>query len=557
MTGMIWPARQMQTQSVSEVSEKPNLQVEAPHCCSLLHSCPSPGQGSAGQDSNGQLTSVLWHVCLMVTSRFWTEAVCNILEVYQPGLVRAVGAARFTEVLDGSSLQHPGSGKRRLRMATEKASQMLVSPHDNAEHSLVAMFHPEGKSCPGAVQVFKLLSTPGTKPLVTKSFFKAAEVTLRWSPSGRWLLVLVHSAATTGEEADAFMCGRGGHNVYLLDTDSRDDRAQNTSPITTVSIDEMVYDLRWRPGSGVEEFAMLHGSMPAEISLVSTSEGLPRKRLARGPRQRLVWDTFGVSLAATTVGTGAKGALAPDVDIIDCEFGVVRRTVSMASHPGTGMTSVVCLSFSPTGRDLLLASSCTAGVDILATVGYDGSGFEKWTFDNIIGCGWRPQQAGQPPLAARGWAESAVSRRQKVSADVGLRQQVDLHDDKAVLKRIRAIQKKLREIAKLKSSARQELDRLQLRKLEDEQRLSVELMGLEAWYAPTARAKEEELRGAPLYIFDIDIQGVTLHLCYFGQDDVLDLAETFCQERGLSPSIVQPLAAEMTRNLQDAGISQG
>eukprot|EP00747_Dinoflagellata_sp_TGD_P136552 gnl/TRDRNA2_/TRDRNA2_175573_c0_seq1.p1 gnl/TRDRNA2_/TRDRNA2_175573_c0~~gnl/TRDRNA2_/TRDRNA2_175573_c0_seq1.p1 ORF type:complete len:662 (-),score=127.27 gnl/TRDRNA2_/TRDRNA2_175573_c0_seq1:209-2194(-) len=118
---------------------------------------------------------------------------------------------------------------------------------------------------------------------------------------------------------------------------------------------------------------------------------------------------------------------------------------------------------------------------------------------------------------------------------------VDLKDRDAVLKRVRALQKKLREIENLKSL--EGLDQLQREKLRTEESVRSECAALEA------QLRELDLP-PPTLVFDIETEpGVIKHLEYRDGDNCAILARNFCEENNLDEEMEEALTQHMNMNL--------
>mmetsp|Transcript_42505 Transcript_42505/g.74584 ORF Transcript_42505/g.74584 Transcript_42505/m.74584 type:complete len:905 (-) Transcript_42505:25-2739(-) len=123
---------------------------------------------------------------------------------------------------------------------------------------------------------------------------------------------------------------------------------------------------------------------------------------------------------------------------------------------------------------------------------------------------------------------------------------VDLGDKDAVRRRVRALQKKLREIEKLKSTPEASLDPLQREKLatEDEVRSSI-----------TSLERELDLlERLPKMVFDVETDSGVQQIAFREGDDCLELARAFCAEHDLDEDLMMPLAQHMEQKLRDQAI---
>eukprot|EP00440_Ansanella_granifera_P026528 gb/GFBE01028812.1/.p1 GENE.gb/GFBE01028812.1/~~gb/GFBE01028812.1/.p1 ORF type:complete len:922 (+),score=180.77 gb/GFBE01028812.1/:1-2766(+) len=164
-----------------------------------------------------------------------------------------------------------------------------------------------------------------------------------------------------------------------------------------------------------------------------------------------------------------------------------------------------------------------------------------------------PRLAG--PLSER--LEQLLPRQQDHTAGYGALQQhsqpkrqqkpqipqsIDHGDKEAVRRRVRALQKKIRDIDKLKTIPESSLDVLQKEKIGNEAEIRSELSSLE---------KELNLLDRPpRMVFDVETEQGTRYIEFREGDDCLTLARQFCEHYCLDPELASPLALHMEGRLE-------
>ncbi|CEG64096.1 hypothetical protein RMATCC62417_01132 [Rhizopus microsporus] len=135
------------------------------------------------------------------------------------------------------------------RLQIEGIAQFSLSP---GKSPAVAVFVPEKKGAPGVVRMY---SVPNFKsPLSSKTFFKADSVTLYWNDLGTNLLVLTHTDVDKSNKSYY-----GETNLYYLAV------AGNFDCRVPLDKEGPVHDVTWGPDS--KEFIVIYGSMPAKATL--------------------------------------------------------------------------------------------------------------------------------------------------------------------------------------------------------------------------------------------------------------------------------------------------
>eukprot|EP00435_Cladocopium_sp_Y103_P064604 s392_g26.t1 len=141
-------------------------------------------------------------------------------------------------------------------------------------------------------------------------------------------------------------------------------------------------------------------------------------------------------------------------------------------------------------------------------------------------------------------AKGEVVAKAKAKAKAGTvrrRVPVDPQNAEALGRRVRALQKKLREIDKLKATPENTLDVLQREKMSSEPEVKIELQQLER--------QLQLLERPPRMIFDVETEEGLQEIHYYDGDDCYELANSFCQRYGLERGLADLLASNMQERL--------
>jgi len=125
---------------------------------------------------------------------------------------------------------------------------------------------------------------------------------------------------------------------------------------------------------------------------------------------------------------------------------------------------------------------------------------------------------------------------------------IDFGDKDAVRRRVRALQKKLREIEKLKLSPDGPIDHLQREKLASEGEVRAACFSLER--------ELDLLERIPRMVFDVETEEGARYLEFRDGDDCYELAKQFCRQHALDKDLIKPLAEHMEQKLRDQAIIQ-
>lgn len=118
---------------------------------------------------------------------------------------------------------------------------------------------------------------------------------------------------------------------------------------------------------------------------------------------------------------------------------------------------------------------------------------------------------------------------------------INTEDPEAVRRRVRALQKKMREIEKLKQMPSASLDVLQTQKIDTEPEIQEELTKLED--------QLDLLERPPKMIFDVDTDDGVQQIRVYEGDDCFTLAKQFCDKVGLDNEMAGLLAANMEQRM--------
>ncbi len=160
------------------------------------------------------------------------------------------GTATEIQVYDG---QDVGAGAtKKFAVPGGGMGSIRLSPNASAPHR-VACFFPEVKGKPASVRVYQYPEFGVA--LASKSFFKAQEAHLRWSPNGQAVLIHTHTDVDTSG-----VSYYGSTGLYLLHADG------NYEVTVPLPKEGPISDAQWAP-AGPTQFLVLAGRMPAAATL--------------------------------------------------------------------------------------------------------------------------------------------------------------------------------------------------------------------------------------------------------------------------------------------------
>uniref|UniRef100_M4BHQ5 Eukaryotic translation initiation factor 2A n=1 Tax=Hyaloperonospora arabidopsidis (strain Emoy2) TaxID=559515 RepID=M4BHQ5_HYAAE len=150
----------------------------------------------------------------------------------------------------------------------------------------VALFVPEKKGKPASVKIFQV-NSPDV-PTATKSFYKAQDVALKWSPTGSALIIETRTDIDTSGKSYY-----GETGLFFLQSDGEYDC------IVPLTKDGTVHDVAWDPtGRG---FVVIAGAMPAHATLYD-NKAIPIFEFGAAPRNHVSWSPHGRFLCLAGFG---------------------------------------------------------------------------------------------------------------------------------------------------------------------------------------------------------------------------------------------------------------
>lgn len=141
----------------------------------------------------------------------------------------------------------------------------------------VALFVPEKKGKPASVKIYQFGSLD--VPIATKSFYKAQDVTLKWSPTGSALIIETRTDIDTSGKSYY-----GETGLFFLQSDGLYDC------IVPLTKEDTVNDVAWDPtGRG---FVVIAGVIPAHAALYD-NKSVPIFEFGAAPRNHVSWSPHG------------------------------------------------------------------------------------------------------------------------------------------------------------------------------------------------------------------------------------------------------------------------
>ncbi|CAI5727662.1 unnamed protein product [Hyaloperonospora brassicae] len=174
---------------------------------------------------------------------------------------------------------------------------------------------------------------PGSWPRsiqATKSFYKAQDVTFKWSPTGSALIIETRTDIDTSGKS--YYCETG---LFFLQSDGEYDC------IVLLTKEGTVHDVAWDPtGRG---FVVIAGAMPANATLYD-SKAIPVFEFAAAPRNHVSWNPHGRFLCLAGFGN-----LRGDMDFL--ERNKVKKMGSAT------LNSATTFAWSPDSRYFAVATT--------------------------------------------------------------------------------------------------------------------------------------------------------------------------------------------------------
>jgi len=136
----------------------------------------------------------------------------------------------------------------------------------------VALFVPEKKGKPAGVKIYQFPNGLDA-PTATKNFYKAQDVSLKWSPTGSGLIIETRTDVDTSGKSYY-----GETGLFFLQSDGEYDC------IVPLTKEGTVHDVAWDPtGRG---FVVIAGAMPAHATLYD-NKALPVFEFGAAPRNHV------------------------------------------------------------------------------------------------------------------------------------------------------------------------------------------------------------------------------------------------------------------------------
>ncbi|KAF4038666.1 Eukaryotic translation initiation factor eIF2A [Phytophthora infestans] len=193
----------------------------------------------------------------------------------------------------------------------------------------VALFVPEKKGKPASVKIYQFPNSLDA-PTATKSFYKAQDVTFKWSPTGSALIIETRTDIDTSGKSYY-----GETGLFFLQSDGEYDCIV---PLTKAGT---VHDVAWDPtGRG---FVVIAGAMPANATLYD-NKALPIFEFGAAPRNHVSWSPHGRFLCLAGFGN-LRG---------DMDFWERNKLKKMGSATSNSATT---FSWSPDSRYFATATT--------------------------------------------------------------------------------------------------------------------------------------------------------------------------------------------------------
>ena len=157
------------------------------------------------------------------------------------------------------------------------------------------------------------------QPTASKSFFKAEEVTLKWSPTGA--AILIETRTSTDKTGKSYY---GESGLHLLHADGS---YQGTVPFGTNP--GPVQDVAWSPTG--REFMVIQGFQPAKSTLFVATNCTPIREYGTGSRNTIRWSPHG-----RFVVLGGFGNLAGEMEFWDQSVHHIILFTHAHCHAQTG-----------------------------------------------------------------------------------------------------------------------------------------------------------------------------------------------------------------------------
>ncbi|ETW05210.1 hypothetical protein H310_04198 [Aphanomyces invadans] len=152
----------------------------------------------------------------------------------------------------------------------------------------IALFVPEKKGKPASVRIFPFPPNATQSHVAFKSFYKAQEVKMKWSPNGSALIIETSTDVDTSGKSYY-----GETNLFFVQSDGQYDCS---IPLTK---EGTVHDVQWDPTS--KGFVVIAGSMPSNATLYD-NKACPVFEFGSAWRNVISWSPHGRFLCLAGFG---------------------------------------------------------------------------------------------------------------------------------------------------------------------------------------------------------------------------------------------------------------
>ncbi|XP_024536257.1 eukaryotic translation initiation factor 2A [Selaginella moellendorffii] len=261
-----------------------------------------------------------------------------------------------------------------------------------ASPSYLATFIPESKGQPAVVQIYDRKEASKCQALARRSFFKSSSVTMTWNAGSTGLLVL---AVTDDDKSNQSYYG--DTKLYYLKSDGT---CEGTVPLNK---EGPIHDAQWSPTG--KEFIVVYGYMPAKAALFDT-QCRQVFDFGSGPYNTVRWNPFGSFICLAGFGN-----LPGDMVFWD------RNTLKSIGNTKSPC-SVTC-EWAPDGRLLMTATTAPRmrvdnGIRIFK---YTGALLEEQKINDLYQADWLPGQYVERPASPVS-AKSSQKEKQPSAAAI-------------------------------------------------------------------------------------------------------------------------------------------
>ena len=258
-----------------------------------------------------------WHQKVLGEKALWPAIAWSVDEEIAYRLV-----TNEVHFFDGQALTQAATHKLRI----EGVQQCTLEPTGAPHH--VATFVPEKKGAPAVLRIWNHADYGEGRFLLTKSFYKADQVAMKWNPKGGALLV--HTSTDVDTTGKSYM---GETGLYYMPLDSK--KGQNVS----LRKEGPIHDVQWSPLGG--EFVVIFGVSPPEACIFNLKCEVTHS-FGEAPRNTVSWAPHGRFLILAGFGN-----MSGELSFYD------RKTLKCLSTVDAHMT--VNYGWSPDSRRFLTA----------------------------------------------------------------------------------------------------------------------------------------------------------------------------------------------------------